>query len=189
MIRFLCAITEPKSQPLPIPLSVPFQVLYSRIAITLWQSSRQLDYCIPMQNVAPTSSAGGPVGETGNKIGQRNNGQSAGTVAVTVEHTEDVPLGTARSSGPNGSLFPPLRRDSGTSGNSDIHNCQLQQQQQQQGPDNSNMFVQHKMVPIPQSSYNILRARRGVIRMLIVVVLTFALCNLPFHARKIWQYW
>lgn len=55
--------------------------------------------------------------------------------------------------------------------------------------DNSNMFVQHKMVPIPQSSYNILRARRGVIRMLIVVVLTFALCNLPFHARKIWQYW
>lgn len=25
--------------------------------------------------------------------------------------------------------------------------------------------------------------------MLIVVVLTFAICNLPFHARKIWQYW
>lgn len=25
--------------------------------------------------------------------------------------------------------------------------------------------------------------------MLIVVVLTFAIYNLPFHARKIWQYW
>lgn len=25
--------------------------------------------------------------------------------------------------------------------------------------------------------------------MLIVVVLTFAVCNLPFHARKMWQYW
>lgn len=25
--------------------------------------------------------------------------------------------------------------------------------------------------------------------MLIVVVLTFALCNLPYHARKMWQYW
>lgn len=38
-------------------------------------------------------------------------------------------------------------------------------------------------------SHNVLRARRGVIRMLIVVVLTFALCNLPYHARKMWQYW
>ncbi|GJQ84983.1 hypothetical protein Trydic_g583 [Trypoxylus dichotomus] len=25
--------------------------------------------------------------------------------------------------------------------------------------------------------------------MLIIVVLTFALCNLPLHARKMWQYW
>lgn len=39
------------------------------------------------------------------------------------------------------------------------------------------------------SAQNVLRARRGVIRMLIVVVLTFALCNLPYHARKMWQYW
>lgn len=42
---------------------------------------------------------------------------------------------------------------------------------------------------LTQSATNVLRARRGVIRMLIVVVLTFAICNLPFHARKIWQYW
>lgn len=39
------------------------------------------------------------------------------------------------------------------------------------------------------ASQNILKARRGVVRMLIVVVLTFALCNLPYHARKMWQYW
>ncbi|XP_023707003.1 trissin receptor [Cryptotermes secundus] len=39
------------------------------------------------------------------------------------------------------------------------------------------------------SSQKVLRARRGVIRMLIVVVLTFAICNLPYHARKMWQYW
>ncbi|XP_050309734.1 trissin receptor-like [Anthonomus grandis grandis] len=36
---------------------------------------------------------------------------------------------------------------------------------------------------------NVLKARRGVIKMLIIVVCTFALCNLPFHARKLWQYW
>jgi len=35
----------------------------------------------------------------------------------------------------------------------------------------------------------VLRARRGVVRMLMIVVLTFALCNLPYHARKMWQYW
>ncbi|XP_026469622.1 trissin receptor [Ctenocephalides felis] len=39
------------------------------------------------------------------------------------------------------------------------------------------------------SSQNVLRARRGVIRMLIAVVLAFALCNLPLHARKMWQHW
>lgn len=39
------------------------------------------------------------------------------------------------------------------------------------------------------STNNVLRARRGVVRMLMVVVLTFALCNLPLHARKMWQYW
>lgn len=39
------------------------------------------------------------------------------------------------------------------------------------------------------STNNVLRARRGVVRMLMVVVLTFAICNLPLHARKMWQYW
>lgn len=39
------------------------------------------------------------------------------------------------------------------------------------------------------SSNNVLRARRGVIRMLVVVVFSFAVCHLPFHLRKIWQYW
>ncbi|XP_073814334.1 trissin receptor, partial [Musca autumnalis] len=42
---------------------------------------------------------------------------------------------------------------------------------------------------ISHSSNNVLRARRGVVRMLIIFVLTFALCNLPYHARKMWQYW
>lgn len=44
-------------------------------------------------------------------------------------------------------------------------------------------------VPHHSSSQNVLKARRGVIRMLIIVVSTFAVCNLPLHARKMWQYW
>ena len=32
-----------------------------------------------------------------------------------------------------------------------------------------------------------LEARRKIIKMLVVIVVVFALCNLPFHARKLWQ--
>ncbi|XP_076167484.1 trissin receptor-like isoform X1 [Ptiloglossa arizonensis] len=39
------------------------------------------------------------------------------------------------------------------------------------------------------SSRNILRARRGVIRMLIAVVTMFAVCNLPQQARIVWRRW
>lgn len=40
-----------------------------------------------------------------------------------------------------------------------------------------------------QLNESVIRGRRKVIRMLIAVVLSFAACNLPFHARKLWQYW
>lgn len=54
----------------------------------------------------------------------------------------------------------------------------------------SNYHLRHHQTHIStHSTNNVLRARRGVVRMLIVVVLTFALCNLPLHARKMWQYW
>ncbi|KAJ3654341.1 hypothetical protein Zmor_013534 [Zophobas morio] len=43
-------------------------------------------------------------------------------------------------------------------------------------------------MPNANSSQNVLAARRGVIKMLIIVVCAFAVCNLPFHARKMWQY-
>ncbi|XP_054083196.1 trissin receptor isoform X1 [Zeugodacus cucurbitae] len=46
-----------------------------------------------------------------------------------------------------------------------------------------------RVAHMSHSSNNVLRARRGVVRMLIIFVLTFALCNLPYHARKMWQYW
>lgn len=46
-----------------------------------------------------------------------------------------------------------------------------------------------QLYQVSHSSNNVLRARRGVIRMLILVVFAFAVCNLPFHARKMWQYW
>lgn len=130
-------------------------------------------------------------GDTNNSSGNNNrgtgrngHGRGRGTTAVEATEEEDVDVELAR----NGTNL--LHN---TNNNNNNHDCDVQPGAVGGGggggPDNSNMFVQHKMVPIPQSSYNILRARRGVIRMLIVVVLTFALCNLPIHARKIWQYW
>lgn len=56
------------------------------------------------------------------------------------------------------------------------------QQQQPKTP-------RHSVPLSTSSSHNLLRARRGVVRMLIIFVLTFAICNLPYHARKMWQYW
>ncbi|XP_030767837.1 trissin receptor-like [Sitophilus oryzae] len=41
----------------------------------------------------------------------------------------------------------------------------------------------------PNITQKVLNARRGVIKMLIIIVCAFALCNLPFHVRKMWQYW
>lgn len=35
----------------------------------------------------------------------------------------------------------------------------------------------------------VLKARRKVIKLLLVVVLSFALCALPYHARKLWTHW
>lgn len=177
----------------------PPQLLYSRIAITLWQSSRQLDYCIPMQNVpasvmqqTTTNITNGNTNNSSsnnNRAGGRNgHGRGRGTTAVEPTEEEDVDAEVVELARNGTNLLH-------NTNNNNNNNCDVQQGVVGGGggggggPDNSNMFVQHKMVPIPQSSYNILRARRGVIRMLIVVVLTFALCNLPIHARKIWQYW
>ncbi|XP_076683775.1 trissin receptor-like isoform X2 [Andrena cerasifolii] len=42
---------------------------------------------------------------------------------------------------------------------------------------------------VQASSSNVLRARRGVIRMLITVVMMFAVCNLPQQARIVWRHW
>ncbi|XP_044750262.1 trissin receptor isoform X2 [Coccinella septempunctata] len=39
------------------------------------------------------------------------------------------------------------------------------------------------------SGHNVLKARRGVIKMLMIVVFFFAICHLPFHLRKICLYW
>ena len=40
-----------------------------------------------------------------------------------------------------------------------------------------------------RSGHDALKSRQTVVRMLIVIVVTFAMCNFPFHLRKMFQYW
>ncbi|XP_066584918.1 trissin receptor-like [Prorops nasuta] len=49
--------------------------------------------------------------------------------------------------------------------------------------------LQHRADVHTSCSRNVLRARRGVIRMLIAVVMMFAVCNLPQQARIVWLHW
>ncbi|XP_049549311.1 trissin receptor-like isoform X2 [Anopheles darlingi] len=133
-----------------LPLLV-MTVLYSRIAIALWKSSRGLERHIALQNTTSSSYSGNFHRKPSSKYDKRTAGVTESQVSV---ESDKVVVTTW----PAQNSFHQRH-----------HGTQLTQ--------------------VSHSSNNVLRARRGVIRMLMVVVLTFALCNLPFHARKMWQYW
>ncbi|XP_062706134.1 trissin receptor isoform X2 [Aedes albopictus] len=133
-----------------LPLLV-MTVLYSRIAIALWKSSRGLERHIALQNTTSSNYSNNFNRKPSSKYEKRAVGVTESQVSV---ESDKVVVTTWRSQ----NSFHHQR-----------HGTQLTQ--------------------VSHSSNNVLRARRGVIRMLMVVVLTFALCNLPFHARKMWQYW
>ncbi|XP_055540017.1 trissin receptor isoform X1 [Wyeomyia smithii] len=126
-------------------------VLYSRIAIALWKSSRGLERHIALQNTTTSSYSTNFNRKPSSKYEKRSVGVTESQVSV---ESDKVVVTTWRAQ---------------NSFHQRHHGTQLTQ--------------------MSHSSNNVLRARRGVIRMLMVVVLTFALCNLPFHARKMWQYW
>lgn len=50
---------------------------------------------------------------------------------------------------------------------------------------NSSIIIDDRRV----RNKSILKIRKRVIRLLVIVVLAFAISNLPFHARKLWQGW
>ncbi|XP_058056283.1 trissin receptor [Anopheles bellator] len=132
-----------------LPLLV-MTVLYSRIAIALWKSSRGLERHIALQNTTSSSYSGNFHRKPSSKYDKRTAGVTESQVSV---ESDKVVVTT--------------------------------------WPAQNSFHQRHgtQLTQVSHSSNNVLRARRGVIRMLMVVVLTFALCNLPFHARKMWQYW
>ncbi|GAB0096017.1 Trissin receptor [Sergentomyia squamirostris] len=154
-----------------IPLLV-MTILYSRIAITLWKSSKGLEKNIQMKNTPQYT----------------NNDSVHATMAY--ESTQSQNLGNApcRRSRNSRRQFDIAENQTKVSMSSEKSTTWRTQSFRQA----RNQHLHHvgtQLTQVSHSSSNVLRARRGVIRMLMVVVLTFALCNLPFHARKMWQYW
>ncbi|XP_055682988.1 trissin receptor isoform X2 [Lutzomyia longipalpis] len=153
-----------------IPLLV-MTILYSRIAITLWKSSQGLE-----RNIALKSTT------------QYNNDSIQATMGyespqhLNNSHTSSRRLRNGRRQ------FDVVESQTKVS----MLNEKSTTWRTQSFRNPRNQHMQHvgtQLTQVSHSSSNVLRARRGVIRMLMVVVLTFALCNLPFHARKMWQYW
>ncbi|XP_055711742.1 trissin receptor isoform X3 [Phlebotomus papatasi] len=156
-----------------IPLLV-MTILYSRIAITLWKSSQGLERNIAMKNTPQynSESTHGPMG-----YDSPQNSHHLSTMNAS-----------SRRSKNNRRHFDIVESQTKVSMSSEKGSTW--RTQSFRNPRHQHMHhIGTQLTQVSHSSSNVLRARRGVIRMLMVVVLTFALCNLPFHARKMWQYW
>ncbi|CRL00425.1 CLUMA_CG013691, isoform A [Clunio marinus] len=134
-----------------LPLMV-MTVLYSRIAISLWKSSKGLGRSLQMKNT---------------------------TIPSTSTGVNNAPF-----------LKHPIKYDKRALNTSE---CEVSMESDRNGVTTwRTQSISHSRHNHTQQAHisthstnNVLRARRGVVRMLMVVVLTFALCNLPLHARKI----
>ncbi|XP_064485309.1 trissin receptor-like [Ornithodoros turicata] len=161
-----------------IPLIV-ISVLYTIICYHLWHgptivAQRRKEFTADLNNqcksarckacVETTTEPSRPRCQeyTETLVTQHSRAQQGSTVTLTVPFTcNECSTLSCAASCRSSSLVPPLKKKK---------NC-----------------------PLKVSSYSnacsALRPRRKVIRLLVVVVFSFAMCNLPFHARKLWQYW
>ncbi|CAG9797173.1 unnamed protein product [Chironomus riparius] len=140
-----------------LPLLV-MTVLYSRIAISLWKSSKGLGRHLQMKSTTPMTqviSASNPSPYCRYQQKCENKRMLNASESEVSMETDKNGVSTWRTQSVHGG---------------------------------HHVRQQHTHIST-HSTNNVLRARRGVVRMLIVVVLTFALCNLPLHGRKMWQYW
>ncbi|XP_055307119.1 trissin receptor [Sitodiplosis mosellana] len=142
-----------------LPLLV-MTILYSRIAVALWRSSQGIERNIAMHHTPAENH------------GNAQTSQNAASNRTTTKY-EKRPVGPTESqvSVDSDKIITTTWR---TQSFHHHRHCHSQHSGHSHHPSHS--------------SNNVLRARRGVVRMLIIVVLTFAICNLPLHARKLWQY-
>ncbi|XP_049816468.1 trissin receptor [Schistocerca nitens] len=140
-----------------LPLAI-MMALYSRIAVALWRSSRGLEDVEVDVDPRRQPSCRRKVGGSGSFKVRFSTGRS---VRLSTRGKRTLLAVAPAQDTPSAS--PELQ-----SGHGHGHAHSHQEQRR-------------------ASAQNVLRARRGVVRMLIAVVLAFAACNLPLHARKMWQ--
>ncbi|XP_047118401.1 trissin receptor [Schistocerca piceifrons] len=140
-----------------LPLAI-MMALYSRIAVALWRSSRGLEDVEVDVDPRRQPSCRRKVGGSGSFKVRFSAGRS---VRLSTRGKRTLLAVAPAADTPSAS--PDLQ-----SGHGHGHAHSHQEQRR-------------------ASAQNVLRARRGVVRMLIAVVVTFAACNLPLHARKMWQ--
>lgn len=163
--------------------SFSIKVLYSRIAISLWKSSKGLGRNLQMKNTSTPMVASGSSHNTFSKQPSKyeKRALNASESEVSVKGLKFyksvycffkcIPLNGVQVSMESDKNGVTTWKTHSIHGNHHRHH-----------------HTQHAHIST-HSTNNVLRARRGVVRMLMVVVLTFAICNLPLHARKMWQYW
>ncbi|XP_049964383.1 trissin receptor [Schistocerca serialis cubense] len=142
-----------------LPLAI-MMALYSRIAVALWRSSRGLEDVEVNVDPRRQPSCRRKVGGSGSFKVRFSAGR-----AVRLSTRGKRTLLAVAPVADTPSASPELQSGHGH-GHGHAHSHQEQRR---------------------ASAQNVLRARRGVVRMLIAVVLAFAACNLPLHARKMWQ--
>lgn len=193
-------------------------LLYARIAHTLWRSGRLLAAAAsPYTSAAATAAAAATEAEYGTFNTQptasvSSTSSTGGPGAAAMMDGSGTPKCQVREQAPHiirGSVKSTMStyvsmasmRDEGSRAS---HNAtpdiipltpqghsrmEMSVRGVLQGRGGASPRVACRPIHLHSSSPLVLRARRKVINMLVVVVVSFAACSLPFHTRKMLQYY
>ncbi|XP_059469983.1 trissin receptor [Neocloeon triangulifer] len=183
-----------------IPLLV-MAIMYSRMCVELWQSGRQIPGAVHAGRVPCNPSVAAvpdaPSALTTTSLlhlvpepGEHAALQPCMSIPDNQSVTSEIVQGGSRS--PLPSPVPPLQRMSSLpplrETRDPLRPCNSPRPKRRERKMWRRFF--HKRSQSRRSNdleVGPLGARRRVVYMLILVVLSFLLCNLPYHARKMWQ--
>ncbi|XP_045139301.1 trissin receptor-like isoform X1 [Portunus trituberculatus] len=187
-----------------LPLAL-LSLLYARIAQTLWRSGRQLAAAAsPYPSTAAAAAADYATFKTQHTASVSSSSSSGGVEGPGMEgdgtprsHCREQKSHVARGSVKSiMSTYVSMAsmRDEGSRINHASPDI-IPLSPRNQGRGDGTTIIRRASPRVPCRSMHlhpsplVLRARRNVINMLVVVVVSFAACSLPFHTRKMLQYY
>ena len=191
-----------------LPLAL-LSLLYARIAQTLWRSGRQLAAAASPYSSSAAAAAAAAAAEyttfkTQHTASVSSTSSSGGVEAPGMEgdvtprthcrgQKSHVARGSVKSIMSTYISMASMRDEGSRINNASPDIIPLSPRGHTRG--DSSTVTQRALPRVPCRSMHlhpsplVLRARRNVINMLVVVVVSFAACSLPFHTRKILQYY